>query len=190
MEKIFNLCNILTSSRDLLVKGGMKMLIQSLRTDDSAEEIIERYSDLVYRIAYMNVRIKADADDVFQQVWYIYFQKVRAFDSEEHRRNWLINVTLKCCKKIYSSYRYKNTVLLEDFPLLKEEMPERDYEVYYAVMNLPEKYRSVIYLYYYERFTTEEISEVLKINSSTVRSRLKRGREKLKEQLKGDEFSE
>ena len=166
------------------------MLLQSLRTDDSAEEIIERYSDLIYRVAYMNVRIKADADDVFQQVWYIFFQKERAFDSEEHRRNWLINVTLKCCKKIYSSYRYKNTVLLEDFPLLEEEMPEKDYEVYSAVMSLPEKYRSVIYLYYYENFTAEEIGEMLKTNSSTIRSRLKRGREKLKQQLKGDEFCE
>lgn len=166
------------------------MLLKSLRTDDSAEEIIDRYSDLIYRIAYMNVRIKADADDVFQQVWYIYFQKDRVFDSEEYRRNWLINVTLKCCKKIYSSYRYKNTVLLEDFPLLKEEMPEKDYGVYSAVMSLPEKYRSVIYLYYYENFTAEEIGEMFKTNSSTIRSRLKRGREKLRQQLKGDEFSE
>lgn len=166
------------------------MILQSLRTDDSAEEIIDRYSDLIYRVAYMNVKVKADADDVFQQVWYIYFKKEQIFDSEEHRRNWLINVTLKCCKKIYSSYRYKNTVLLEDFPLLKEEMPEKDYDVYNAVLNLPEKYRSVIYLYYYESFTAEEIGKILKTNSSTIRSRLKRGREKLKEQLKGDEFSE
>ena len=45
------------------------MLLQSLRTDDSVEEIIDRYSNLIYRVAYMNVRVKADADDIFQQVW-------------------------------------------------------------------------------------------------------------------------
>lgn len=166
------------------------MALQSLRTDDCFEEVMEKYSDLIYRLAYTNVRIKADADDVFQEVWCRYYQKNKTFESEQHRRNWLINVTLKCCKKIYSSARYKRTVLLEDFPVLKEELPERDYEVYYAVMSLHEKYRTPIYLYYYEGFSAEEISEMTHIKPSTLRSQLKRGREKLKEMLKGDDLSE
>lgn len=166
------------------------MAFQSLRTDDCFEEVLEEYSDLIYRVAYMNVRIKADADDVFQEVWCRYYQKNKAFESEEHRRNWLINVTLKCCKKIYSASWYKKTVLLEDFPVLKAELPERDFETYTAVMSLPEKYRTPVYLYYYEGFSTDEISKITRINSSTVRSQLKRGREKLKEILQGDDFSE
>lgn len=166
------------------------MSFQPLRTNDCFEETLKKYSDLVYRIAYMNVRIKTDADDVFQEVWCRYFQKNITFESEEHRRNWLINVTLKCCKKIYSASWYKKTVFLEEFPCLKEELPERDYEVYHAVMNLPEKYRIPIYLYYYENFSVNDISNATNTNSSTIRSQLKRGREKIKKVLKGVEFSE
>lgn len=166
------------------------MQIQSLRTDDCFEEVMERYSDMIYRIAYANVRVKEDAQDVFQEVWCRYYQKNKIFESEEHRRNWLINVTLKCCKKIYSSVRYKRTVLTDDMSLLREKLPERDFEIYDAVIRLPEKYRVPVYLYYYEDFSVNEISDITKTNPSTVRSQMKRGREKLKEILKGDEFSE
>ena len=164
------------------------MKTQSLRTDDCFEEVMERYSDLIYRVAYANVKIKADADDVFQEVWCRYYQKNRTYDSEEHRRNWLINVTLKCCKKIYSSVRYKRTILTDDLSLLQNKLPRKDFEIYHTVINLPEKYRIPIYLYYYEGFSVNEISEMTGTNSSTVRSHLKRGREKLKEILEGDVF--
>ncbi len=166
------------------------MQIQSLRTDDCFEEVMEKYADMIYRIAYANVRVKADAEDVFQEVWCRYYQKNKTFESELHRRNWLINVTLKCCKKIYSSARYKRTVLTDDMSLLKERLPERDFEIYDAVIGLPERYRIPIYLYYYEGFSVNEISEMMKINASTVRSQMKRGREQLKEIMKGDVFSE
>ena len=164
------------------------MKAQSLRTDDCFEEVMERYSDLIYRVAYANVKIKADADDVFQEVWCRYYQKNKVFESEEHRRNWLINVTLKCCKKIYSSVRYKRTVLTDDVSLLESKLPKKDFEIYYAVINLPQKYRIPIYLYYYEGFSVNEISHMTNTNASTVRSQMKRGREKLKEILEGDVF--
>ena len=166
------------------------MKTQSLRTDDCFEEVMERYSDLIYRVAYANVKIKADADDVFQEVWCRYYQKNRTYDSEEHRRNWLINVTLKCCKKIYSSVRYRRTVLTDDVSLLESKLPKKDFEIYYAVINLPQKYRIPIYLYYYEGFSVNEISHMTNTNASTVRSQMKRGREKLKEILEGDVFYE
>lgn len=166
------------------------MQIQSLRTDGCFEEIMEKYSDMIYRIAFANVKIKVDAEDVFQEVWCRYYQKNKTFESEEHRRNWLINVTLKCCKKLYSSARYKRTVLTDDMSLLKEKLPERDFEIYDAVIRLPEKYRIPVYLYYYEGFSVNEISEITKTNASTVRSQMKRGREKLKEILGGDDFDE
>lgn len=164
------------------------MKAQSLRTDDCFDEVMERYSDLIYRVAYANVKIKADADDVFQEVWCRYYQKNKVFESEEHRRNWLINVTLKCCKKIYSSVRYKRTVLTDDVSLLESKLPKKDFEIYYAVINLPQKYRIPIYLYYYEGFSVNEISHMTNTNTSTVRSQMKRGREKLKEILEGDVF--
>ncbi len=166
------------------------MKIQPLRTDGCFEDVMEKYSDMIYRIAYANVKVKADAEDVFQEVWCRYYQKNKTFESEEHRRNWLINVTLKCCKKLYSSVRYKRTVLTDDMSLLKEKLPERNFEIYDAVIRLPEKYRVPVYLYYYEGFSVNEISKITKTNPSTVRSQMKRGREKLKEILGGDDFDE
>lgn len=154
-----------------------------LRTDNHIDEIISEYSDIVYRIAYANVQVKADADDVFQEVFLLYCRKAPEFENETHRRNWLINVTLKCCKKAtFSSWR-KHTAPLDDFPGLKTEMPLNEYELYSAVRSLPEKYRQVIYLYYYEGFSAGEISGILNRNASTVRSHLRRGREKLKSLL-------
>ena len=132
---------------------------QSPGTDGCFEEVMEKYADMIYRIAYANVKVKTDAQDVFQEVWCRYYQKNKIFESEEHRRNWLINVTLKCCKKIYSSVRYKRTVLTDDMSLLREKLPERDFEIYDAVIRLPEKYRVPVYLYYYEDFSVNEISE-------------------------------
>lgn len=166
------------------------MKIQSPGTDGCFEEVMEKYADMIYRIAYANVRVKADAEDVFQEVWYRYYRKNKVFEGEEHRRNWLINVTLKCCKKLYSSARYKRTVLTDDMSMLREKLPERDFEIYDAVIRLSEKYRIPLYLYYYEGFSVNEISEMTGIKSSTVRSQMKRGREKLKEILGGDEFNE
>lgn len=154
-----------------------------LPTDNRTEEVILQYADIVYRIAYANVQVKADADDVFQEVFLLYCRKKPQFESEEHRRNWLINVTLKHCKKAkFSSWR-KHTAPLNDFPELKAEMPLKEYELYSAVLSLPEKYRQIIYLYYYEGFSSDEIGEILNRNASTVRSQLRRGREKLKELL-------
>ncbi len=153
---------------------------QSLRTDDCFDEVIDKYSDMVYRIAFANVHIKTDADDIFQEVFLLYFKKNLLFESEEHRRNWLINVTLKYCKKIYASSWYKKVDLSEEIPKLIKELDDDEYELYSAVQSLPYKYRNPIYLYYYEGFSVDEIGKIIGVKPSTVRSQMKRGREKLK----------
>ncbi len=169
---------------------GLKMKNQSLRTDDCFDEIVDRYSNMVYRIAFANVHVKTDADDIFQEVFLLYFKKNLSFESEEHRRNWLINVTLKYCKKVHSSSWYKKVDLSDEFPQLRSELNDNEYELYAAVQSLPRKYRNPIYLYYYEGFSLEEISNMLEIKPSTVRSQMKRGREKLKTILERDALNE
>lgn len=79
-------------------------------------------------------------------------------------------------------------MLTDDVSLLESKLPKKDFEIYYAVINLPQKYRIPIYLYYYEGFSVNEISHMTNTNTSTVRSQMKRGREKLKEILEGDVF--
>ena len=154
------------------------------------EQVVKRYADLVYRVAFSHVQVKADADDVFQEVFLLYCKKQPAFESEDHRRNWLINVTLKHCKKItFSPWRQKVSPL-EEFPALEDAMDDAALAVFSAVQNLPAKYRTPVYLYYYEGFSVDEIADITGRRPGTVKSDLFRAREKLRDQLKGDFFDD
>ncbi len=153
---------------------------QSLCAHDCFDETVDRYGDLVYRLACTRVQTKADADDVFQNVFLLYYQKNPTFETEEHRRNWLINVTLKYCKKLHGSSWNRRVTLLEEFPQLQTDLNTENIDLLQAVLSLPADYRTAVWLYYYEGFSTKEIAAMTKQKESTVRSRLKRGREKLK----------
>ena len=153
---------------------------QSLCAHDCFDETVDRYGDLVYRLACTRVQTKTDADDVFQNVFLLYFQKNPTFETEEHRRNWLINVTLKFCKKLHSSTWSRRVTLFDEFPLLQTDLNTENVELLHAVLSLHADYRTAVWLYYYEGFSTKEIAAMTKQKESTVRSRLKRGREKLK----------
>ena len=105
------------------------------------------------------------------------------FESDEHIKAWLIRVTINCSHNVFSnSWAQKTTPLTEDIVFDTEEKGD----VYYAVLELPQKYRAVIHLFYYEDMSIAEISHILEINQSTVRSQLHRGRAILKEKLKGE----
>lgn len=149
--------------------------------DVSKNEIIKRYFDMIYKLALSRTGDKVHADDVTQEVFLRYIQQDRSFESEEHIKAWLIRVTINCSKDIFTSSWFKKTVpLTED---LAFDTPEKS-DVYYATMELPQKYRTVIHLYYYEDFSVSEIAKCLKLNEATVRSQLHRGRELLKTKLK------
>ena len=163
------------------------MEIQSLRTNDCIDEVIQEYSAMVYRISLTHVKTKTDADDVFQEVFMRYFRKDRTFRSEEHRRAWLIRVTINCSKKLLSSAWRKRTVQLDD--VYSFEMPEEN-SLYRSLLELPEKYRSVLHLYYFEDMSVEQVGQTLNIKPATVRMQMTRGRTMMKEKLKGDYFDE
>ena len=162
------------------------METQSLRTDDCAEEIIETYADMVYRIAVTRVGSSADAEDIFQEVFLRYSRYAcrHAFESEEHRRAWLIRVTLNCSKTFWSSAWRSKTVPLEEENCGVQLATEEQNELFESLQALPEKYRTVLHLFYFEDLTTEEIGKVLRLRPS-VRMRLSRGREQLREAMKG-----
>lgn len=150
------------------------------------KEIIEKYFDMVYKLAISQTGDLHHGEDVAAEVFLKFLQAKKEFESEEHIKAWLIRVTINSAKSLFSSSWYKKTVPLEDD--LIAEMPEEESEVYAAVLNLPKKYRTVIHLFYYEDMSIKEIAEALKENSSTVRSQLHRGRAILKEKLKGDYY--
>lgn len=114
-----------------------------------------------------------------------YIRSGKEFADEEHRRAWLIRATINCSKTLLSSAWFRKTSPLED--TLTTELEEKS-EVYYAVMDLPVKYRTVIHLYYYEDLSVSQISGLLKTKETTVKSQLHRARSLLKETLKGELF--
>lgn len=167
------------------------MSMQSLCADDGIEEIIKKYSDMIYRIAVTHMNTREDAEDIYQEVFLIYLQKQQQFREEEHRKAWLIRTTLLCCKRALSSSWKKRNILAEDvseYSYTEKECTtsfelKEENEVYMAVLSLPKKYRTVIYLFYFEQQSVKEISTILKRRPGTVRMQLTRGREMMKELL-------
>lgn len=164
---------------------------QPLRAGGGMEEIINRYQDMVYGLALAKTGSPADADDVFQEVFLAYFQSGKVFREEEHRKAWLLRTTLNQCRRITASTWRQKTVPLTretDLPVLFRE-PEENL-VWNALQALPEDYRLPLYLFYFQELSTQEIGRILKLRPGTVRMRLSRGREQLRQSLKGDYFHE
>lgn len=149
----------------------------------SREDVIRIYSGLVYRIAYSQTQSKSDAEDIFQEVFLDYLKSAPEFESEEHRKAWLIRVTVNRCKKLWRTPWRRKTVLVDE-PELCQSPAEA--AVREQVALLPQNYRAVLYLYYYEGYSTEEIAGILHLNPPNVRARLTRARKLLKEHLEGE----
>lgn len=161
------------------------MELNSHGTREYIEETINKYSDMVYRLALARTKNTSDAEDIFQEVFIRLIKNIDNLHGEAHIKPWLIRVTINCSKTLLTSSWFKRTASLED--TLKFSTPEKT-SIYYAVLDLPIKYRTVIYLFYYEDLSINEISETLKTKESTVKSQLSRGRSLLKKNLKGEDF--
>lgn len=158
---------------------------QSLRTDDCTEKVIQYYSNMVYRIAFARTGTKHDADDVFQEVFLRYVKKKPVFEDEEHRKAWLIRVTINCSHNFWSSLWRKMTQQLSDDILFETE---ETLNLYTELQQLPPKYREVIHLFYYENMSLEEISLTLNRKNSTIRTQLTRARVMLKKIMKEEDY--
>lgn len=151
---------------------------------DSLRQAVEAYGDMVYRLALAQTHSSHDADDVFQEVFLRYLRSAPAFREEEHRKAWLLRVTVNCCKKLHRSFWRRNTVALSE--AIPARNPEEG-ELLELLEGLSEKYRAVLHLYYYEGYATEEIAAILGRSPGTVRSQLSRGRALLRDAWKGAE---
>ena len=145
--------------------------------------LARKYMDTVFRVAMNYLKNKTDADDVTQNVLLKFYKSDVDFESEEHVKHWLIRVTLNECKNFLRFPWQKNASLEDYMETLVFETPESEH-LFESVMGLPEKYRIVILLFYYEDYSVWEIGEILKISESNVKVRLSRGRMLLRETLK------
>lgn len=147
--------------------------------------IVETYSDMLLRIAFNRVESMLEAEDIVQTVYLRLLTNRPRFRSAEHERAWLIRTAVNIClDDRKSAYRRTSVPLRED---LEAAPPRETGEVLEAVLQLPERDRYAIYLYYYEGLNTKEIADMLGEANGTVTSRLSRARKKLKSLLKGDD---
>ena len=143
------------------------------------EELFRKYKDDVYRLALSYTRNPAEAEDVCQSVFVKGMEQPSITPGKE--KAWLMQVTANQCRNLLRSGWWKKTQPLEE--ALPAETGE-DSGVYQAVMALPPKYRVVVYLRYYEEYSTKEMAQLLRISQSAVTTRLNRARQMLKESLK------
>nr|WP_255575686.1 sigma-70 family RNA polymerase sigma factor [Caproiciproducens faecalis] len=142
---------------------------------------LARYSDMVVRIAFQNVKSRAEAEDIAQEVFLRLFTRRPDFEDDEHEKAWMIRVTVNLCKDYLKSSWFRKRADLGDNLLSRDG----NGEVLDAVMRLPVKFRNVIYLHYYEDMSVTEIASVLQQKENTVSSWLHRARKQLKVTLTG-----
>lgn len=146
-------------------------------------DTLARHQNMVYRIALHQTGSPADAEDAMQEVFLRLLTAKQAPAGEDHLRRWLIRVTVNYCRDLLKSPWRNRRVPLEALPEPPVfDRPEQA-ALYREVLALPEKYRTVLYLFYYEELTVKEIGELLELKDSTVTTRLSRARDRLRERL-------
>ncbi len=144
--------------------------------------LIEKYSDMVYRIALTRCGCIENAEDIFQDVFIKLSQKKPKFENDEHEKAWIIRVTINLTKNLNNSSWNKKVVTLDEN--MSFETDEQS-EIFSVVCGLPQNYRTVIYLYYYEGYKVNEIAKLMNKNEGTIKTWLYRARDELKKKLKG-----
>lgn len=157
-----------------------------MRSQQQANNAIEKYADTVRRICMVHLKNEADTEDIFQTVFLKYLLSSVVFENDEHEKTWLIRVTINACKDLLKSFFRSKTVSLEEV-LEQPAAPNQEYhDVMKAVLSLPEKYRDAIYLYYYEGYSAAQIGKILHKNQNTVYTLLNRAKKQLRQTLGGD----
>lgn len=159
-----------------------------MRSEQEVNRAIEQYADTVKRVCVLHLKNDADTEDIFQTVFLKYALSSTAFENAEHEKAWLIRVTINACKDLLKSFFHSRMVSLEDVRE-RAAVPETSSEVLETVLRLPEKYRQVVYLHYYEGYTAPEIGRILGKNVNSVYTLITRARQLLKQALGGEEFA-
>lgn len=158
-----------------------------MRGEQELREAMERHAHMVRRLCMVHLKNSDDTQDVFQTVFLQYALSTTAFESAEHEKAWMIRVTINACRDVLKNIFRRRSVPLEEAAELAQETAEEHRQVLEAVLMLPEKYRQVIYLHYYEGYSAPETAKLLRRNEHTVYTQLARGRELLRRALGGDE---
>ena len=158
-----------------------------MRSEQETVRAIERYSDTVRRLCAIHLKNDADTADIFPTVFLKYVLSAVSFEDGEHEKAWFIRVTINACKDLLKSFFRSRTVSLDEVLELPAALAPDHRDVWDAVFSLPQKYRDVVYLHYFEDYTAPQISRILGKNVNTVYTLLTRSKQMLREKL-GDEY--
>ncbi len=144
------------------------------------EALIEKYQNNLYAAAFSVCRSAEDAENAVQDTFLKYHTTNKQFENEQHIRAWLLRVAINQAKNTVTSFWHRNALPLEDYIGTLSFQAEEDRGLFETVMSLPEKYRVVIHLFYYEDYSVREIAGILHLAENAVKTRLSRGRKLLK----------
>lgn len=156
-----------------------------LRTDKEIIAIYDRHVDTVYRICYSFMKNAAEAEDMVQETFLRLIVSSTIFRDERHERAWLIVTASNLCKDSLKKWWRRNESIEDNLTLAAPQSGEQR-EVMEALLQIPKDYKAVVYMYYYEGYSTAEIASWLNIPHATVRTRLARARKQLRNLLGGD----
>ena len=157
-----------------------------MKSEEDLSRVMEAYADMVRRICFLHLKNKYDTEDVFQNVYLKYLLYEKPFESREHEKAWFARVAINACTDHLRYAARRKWVPLDMIEEEREVLDDMSSEVLEAVLSLPEKYRNVIYLHYYEDYPAVEIARILGKKENTVYSWLSRARELLRERLGGE----
>lgn len=161
-----------------------------MRSETEINAAVDEYADMIRRICMLHLKNYADTEDIFQTVFLKYALSSVEFENKEHEKSWLIRVTLNACKDLLKSFFRKRTVSIDQVIEQPAPVPQDHRDVLEAVLSLPQKYKDVVYLYFYEGYTAPQISKILGKNVNTVYTLLTRSKKMLKTKLGGDDYEE
>lgn len=167
-----------------------------LRNAEDLSRAMEEYADMVRRICFVHLKNRHDTEDIFQEVYMKYLLSEISFESGAHEKAWFIRVTVNACTDWLRALARRRQVSLDalieengeigDGSKGENSIDTGSREILDTVLRLPEKYRNVIYLYYYEGYSALEIAGILQKKENTIYTWLSRAREMLKKELGGD----
>ena len=160
-----------------------------LRADKELADMYQRNVDMIYRLCYMYLKNSADAEDAVQVVFIKFMKARKSFNDKEHEKAWFIKTTRNYCNDTLKSWWNTRRTDFEELP----EIPvwddnEQTSSVRYAMLSLPEKYKTVLYLHYFEGYSVKEMVRILNRKGSTLQTQLAKGRELLKIDLGGNYY--
>ena len=146
---------------------------------DRLEKIMQTYGNILFRLCLLTLGNASDAEDAVQETFLKYLRKAPDFENEEHEKAWLITVATNQCKDMLRFRKRHPVAEPEELEVFVQE--SSDCEILETLMTLPEKFKTVLLLYYVEEYSMEEIAKVIGKTKSAVKMRLQKGRKLLEE---------